>query len=187
MAENDAPGGLKLVQDFVNTADVEAAEDDWSAPGAFAGWAASKGLPPAGTVTQKDIEWARRVREALRVTIEVNNGHDPDPKAAKVLDEAGERARFALCFDTECDSGCEGRLEPRASGVDATIGRVLAEVYRAMENGTWTRLKACHRQTCRWAFYDHARNRSGKWCSMAVCGNREKAKSYRARQVDQHV
>ena len=182
MADNDAPGGLRLVQDFVNTADLEAPEDDWSAPGAFADWAAAKGLPAVGEITDDDLDWARTVREALRDTIEVNNGHDPDPDAAKVLDEAGVRARFALCFDTGCDSGCEGRLEPRAPGVDGTIGMVLAEVYKAMENGTWTRLKACQRQTCRWAFYDQARNRSGKWCSMAVCGNREKAKTYRSRQ-----
>ncbi|MGH2752865.1 MAG: CGNR zinc finger domain-containing protein [Actinomycetota bacterium] len=184
MAENDAPGRLKLVQDFVNTADLEATEDDWSAPGALASWATSHGLPLEGPVTDDDVVWARKVREALRVTIEANNGNDPDPEAVKLLDEAGVRARFAMCFDTECDVGCEGRLEPRAPGVDGAIGLVLAEVYKAMENGTWSRLKACRRETCRWAFYDHARNRSGKWCSMAVCGNREKAKSYRARRTD---
>jgi predicted RNA-binding Zn ribbon-like protein len=178
MADNDAPGRLKLVQDFVNTADLEATEDDWTAPGAFEKWAGDKGLPVPAKVSPEELDWVRSVREALRVTIEVNNGHDPDPEAARVLDEAGERARFAICFDMSCSC----RLEARAEGVDATIGAVLVEVYAAMENGTWSRLKACHRDTCRWAFYDNARNRSGKWCSMAVCGNREKAKSYRARQ-----
>jgi predicted RNA-binding Zn ribbon-like protein len=177
MADNDAPGRLKLVQDFVNTADLEAAEDDWTAPGAFQRWAEDNGLPSPAKVTEEDLAHAREVREALRVTIEVNNGHDPDPEAARILEEAGERARFAMCFDPECSA----RLEPRARGIDATIGLVLVEVYNAMENGTWSRLKACHRDSCRWAFYDQARNRSGKWCSMATCGNREKAKSYRER------
>ena len=179
MADNDAPGGLKLVQDFVNTADLEApAKDDWADPGAFSEWAASNGLGPVDA-SDEDVEWAREVREALRRTIEVNNGLDPDPEAARILDEAGERARFAICFDPTCSA----KLEARASGIDATIGAVLVQVYAAMENGTWDRLKACRRDSCRWAFYDLARNRSGKWCSMQTCGNREKAKHYRERRV----
>lgn len=177
MSDNDAPGRLKLVQDFVNTTDLESSEDDWTDPGAFSKWAAENGLPAATETSDADLVWAREVREALRVTIEVNNGHEPDPSAARILEEAGERARFSMCFDPECSA----RLEPKASGVDATIGAVLVEVYKAMENGTWSRMKACGRDSCRWAFYDNARNRSAKWCSMATCGNREKAKSYRAR------
>ena len=30
-------------------------------------------------------------------------------------------------------------------------------------------------------FYDQSRNRSRAWCSMEVCGNREKARSFRVR------
>jgi len=63
------------------------------------------------------------------------------------------------------------------------LGRLLAIVADAMADGTWPRLKACFRESCRWAFYDHARNRTGRWCSMAVCGNRTKAERYRARHA----
>jgi predicted RNA-binding Zn ribbon-like protein len=51
-----------------------------------------------------------------------------------------------------------------------------------MAAGTWDRLKACRQETCRWAFYDNTKNRSGVWCTMEVCGNRAKARSYRERQ-----
>ncbi|MGZ6979737.1 MAG: CGNR zinc finger domain-containing protein, partial [Acidimicrobiia bacterium] len=44
--------------------------------------------------------------------------------------------------------------------------------------------KACRHDECQWAFYDRSRNRSGQWCVMAVCGNRNKARSYRERQRD---
>ena len=43
------------------------------------------------------------------------------------------------------------------------------------------RLSACRDEHCRVAFYDKSRNRSRAWCSMEVCGNREKARSFRAR------
>jgi predicted RNA-binding Zn ribbon-like protein len=51
-----------------------------------------------------------------------------------------------------------------------------------MHDGTWSRMKACRNDTCHWAFYDASRNRSGKWCSMAICGNRAKVANYRERQ-----
>ena len=74
-------------------------------------------------------------------------------------------------------------LEPGAAGVDGALGRLVAIVATAMADGTWSRLKACQADRCGWAFYDHARNRSRRWCSMAVCGNRTKARSYRRRHA----
>jgi predicted RNA-binding Zn ribbon-like protein len=33
-------------------------------------------------------------------------------------------------------------------------------------------------------FFDNSRNQSGRWCSMSVCGGREKAKThYRRRRA----
>jgi predicted RNA-binding Zn ribbon-like protein len=58
---------------------------------------------------------------------------------------------------------------------------VLAAAARLTEAGRWSRVKLCASETCRWAFVDESRNRSRTWCSMAVCGNRAKARSFRAR------
>jgi predicted RNA-binding Zn ribbon-like protein len=77
----------------------------------------------------------------------------------------------------------ESALVPAGEGADAVVAELLAIVHEAMADGTWTRLKACRSETCEWAFYDHSRNRSGTWCSMAVCGNREKARTYRRRHT----
>ena len=58
---------------------------------------------------------------------------------------------------------------------------MLAIVAASIADGTWERLKACAADDCHWAFYDHTRNRSGRWCSMAVCGNRAKVERFRER------
>ena len=50
-----------------------------------------------------------------------------------------------------------------------------------MADGSWQRLKACRASDCQWAFVDTARNHSRSWCSMASCGNREKARAFRER------
>jgi predicted RNA-binding Zn ribbon-like protein len=74
------------------------------------------------------------------------------------------------------------RLEPAVGGVPGALARLLAIVHAAMAEGTWARLKACPAHDCLWAFYDRSRNRSGHWCSMAVCGNRAKARNFRQRR-----
>jgi predicted RNA-binding Zn ribbon-like protein len=55
---------------------------------------------------------------------------------------------------------------------------IVAIVGRAMIEGTWSRLKVCPGHDCGWAFYDNSRNLSGRWCSMAVCGGRAKARAH---------
>jgi hypothetical protein len=40
------------------------------------------------------------------------------------------------------------------------------------------RLKRCENPRCGWLFVDRSRNRSRRWCEMATCGNRAKAKRH---------
>ena len=76
-------------------------------------------------------------------------------------------------------------LSSRGGGsVDVAVGTLLVIAVRAMIDGRWRRLKACPGEHCGWVFYDHSRNNSSRWCSMAVCGGRTKARShYRRRRM----
>ena len=44
------------------------------------------------------------------------------------------------------------------------------------------RLRACANPECTPVFDDTARNATRRWCSMALCGNRHKVASHRARR-----
>jgi predicted RNA-binding Zn ribbon-like protein len=178
-AATAVPGELELVRAFVNTVDLETGEDDLATPAALAAWLGANGLLGQGARARRaDLQQAVVVREALRSLLVANNGGKANPGAAALLDAAARSARLAVRF------GSDGAavLEPRAGGVAGAVGRLLAIVAGSMADGTWSRLKACRAENCRWAFYDHARNRSRTWCSMAVCGNRMKARAYRARR-----
>ncbi|WP_454085637.1 CGNR zinc finger domain-containing protein [Georgenia sp. Marseille-Q6866] len=60
---------------------------------------------------------------------------------------------------------------------------IIVAIRCSAQDGTWTRLKVCARDTCRWAFYDASRNQARRWCSMAGCGNHVKMKrAYAARK-----
>jgi predicted RNA-binding Zn ribbon-like protein len=174
-----APGELELVRLFVNTLEIETGEDELSDPAALQAWLKGHRLVESGSAASADLDAARGLREALRSLLVETAGAGAREEAAETLSAAADRARLALRFDPY--GGV--RLEPGAAGLTGALGRLVAIAAEAMADGTWTRLKACRAEACRWAFYDHARNRSRQWCSMAVCGNRTKARSYRRRHA----
>jgi predicted RNA-binding Zn ribbon-like protein len=171
---------LELIRDFVNTADLEERRDDLQDARGLVRWLAAHRLAGArARARAEDAAEARAVREALRELLRANNGVAVDEaSAAATLDAAGRRAGLAVRF-----VGGSIRLVPSRRGVSGALGGVLAATAEAMADGSWQRLKACRSYTCRWAFVDHARNRSRQWCSMSVCGNREKARLFRQRRA----
>jgi predicted RNA-binding Zn ribbon-like protein len=44
------------------------------------------------------------------------------------------------------------------------------------------RVKQCEGDPCGWLFFDTSRNRSRRWCSMADCGNRAKARRFHQKE-----
>ena len=182
----EAPGALETVRLFVNTVDLEAPEKDrLPTPQALVAFLAERSLlDAAAKAGPADLRRAVELREALRELLLSHHGdHETDPAAIAAVDAAAQRARLQLRF---APAGA-AHVAPAAQGVDGALGGLLAIVAAAQADGTWERLKACPWSTCKWAFYDHSRNRSGVWCNMAVCGNRAKAQAFRARKRGEHV
>jgi predicted RNA-binding Zn ribbon-like protein len=46
------------------------------------------------------------------------------------------------------------------------------------------RAKLCEARECGWIFYDSSRSRRRRWCSMAICGNRAKARRHYAQSKE---
>ncbi|HKS77447.1 MAG TPA: CGNR zinc finger domain-containing protein, partial [Gaiellaceae bacterium] len=122
---------------------------------------------------------ARAVREAIRELLLANNGVGVDAAAAsQTLEEAGRKAHLGVRFE-------DGHpvLAPEDDGARGALGRIVATVAELAPADEWKRLKTCRDEHCRVVFYDKSRNRSRAWCSMEVCGNREKARSFRQRHA----
>jgi predicted RNA-binding Zn ribbon-like protein len=174
-----APGDLNHIRRFVNTLDLDDKSDQIADPETLRDWFAERGLiDDRVELSPADVRQAHSVREALRKLLLANNGDPLDPSAVETLNAAAKSAELQLHIAPDGS----GELSPCRTGVDGAIGRLLAIVHTAMANGTWERLKACAlHDTCEWAFYDWTKNRSGTWCDMKVCGNRSKARAFRAR------
>jgi predicted RNA-binding Zn ribbon-like protein len=177
-----ATGSLRLVQDFVNTVDREHGPDVLDDPGALRAWLDRRGLAPGAAIGTSEAETARAVREALRALLLVNNGEPETPGARETLDAAAQRGGLRASFRADPPV-----LAPAADGLPGALGAIVAAAFAAMLDGSWTRLKACPRDVCGWAFYDRSTNASATWCSMRVCGGRVKAGAYyRRRRAADH-
>jgi predicted RNA-binding Zn ribbon-like protein len=180
-----APVHLEVVKRFVNTLDIETGADELTDPAALRSWLIAADLLPdlSPALRRRDVAKAVAVREALRaVLLSHHTGEPADPAAVATLNEAATKAPVVV----QLESDGAATLEPAGTGIDAAVGRLLGAVHLAIADGSWCRLKACRLESCQWAFFDGSKNRSGSWCSMAVCGNRSKASAYRARQRTSH-
>ena len=179
MADREtATGVLGLVQAYVNTIDVQDGPEELTDPHTLAAWLVAHDLMETGeAATAADLKHAIAVREAIRGVIGANSGGKVYPLDIATLNEAATASRLRARF------GADGkaRLEPEAGGVAGAMGRMVATVFSAMADESWSRLKLCGSPTCRWAFYDRSRNHSSRWCTMASCGNRQKARRFRER------
>ena len=172
-----APGRLELLRTFMNTVDLEGGEDDFSSAEVLAEWLAARGLLAPGTrLSEADRRSAIAFRETVREVLEANAGHGRGADAVERLNRTAERVPLRVRI------GTASALEPQEGrGIDTAIGRFLAIIHESITQGTWQRLKVCRNDICRWAFYDSSRNRSGAWCTMAICGNRMKGRTFRRR------
>ncbi len=143
-----------LVVDFLNTVNVEQGTDLLDHPEHWHDWATGRRLRPSPPTE------ARATRDALRAAV-------GDPRLP--AEELDVTTRIRLTGNG-----------PELVAGDV-LGAVLAACARLVVRGDWIRVKICPADTCLWAFYDESRNRSRTWCSMRVCGNREKARGWRAR------
>lgn len=175
-----APAPLDLVQDFVNTEIPDWNRDDVATPGALHAWFLGRGLAAERDVVDGDLfVAARALRSALRELALANTlGRSPSRRRRAEIEAA--LARFPLVLRV----GAEGPVVgPAGSGIARGLATVVAVVAAARHDGSWERLKACRQDTCGWLFYDGSRNRSSSWCSMRICGGREKSRAYRRRHV----
>ncbi|MCR2762603.1 CGNR zinc finger domain-containing protein [Microbacterium sp. zg.B48] len=163
---------------FVNTLDIETGSDALRDSSHWAAWADAHGI--RGAASPDDLDSARRLREALRAGLLAN--HDRSPLPSRMIDalhSAADQCDVRVGFD-----GDGVRFRTAGSGMDLAFARIVAAVAASVSDGTWPRLKSCVNDACQWAFYDHSRSRTGRWCSMSICGNRAKQKRWRAGQGD---
>lgn len=175
-----APEPLRRVQALINTVDWESGRDRLATASDAEPWLANHGLlGPDTAVSEDDLRLLADTREALRALV-IQNTDGTSPNSALTASLHAITADVALRVSV----GTDGRVDvaPVGGAVRDRLAGLLLVVQDAQRDGTWTHLKACANDECRWAFYDRSRNHGGTWCDMASCGNKLKNRDFRARR-----
>jgi predicted RNA-binding Zn ribbon-like protein len=161
---------LERLIDFVNTNEPQLAQDLLRDPEATRAWLLTEGFE-VGELGHDDWAALLAFREGVRAAAAANNGSGVDPDAVTALRGAIDRLGFTV------RAGADARLEvASASPAGRALAPLVGTLMAAQADGSWARVKACARDSCRWLFHDTTRNHSRTWCTSTTCGSREKAK-----------
>ena len=140
---------------------------------------------PARTVDGRASALARLIdaRTALRdVAHAVAHERSPDSAAIAVVNHTLEaRERIQL---VGADDGVRLGHIHVGDPIDDVLARIAEPIVREIGAGNDDRIRICANDTCRWIFYDESRAGRRRWCDMATCGNRAKARRHRERQKE---
>ena len=189
----EAPAGLALVQDFLNTraigghgADLLGARDAASswARAAMGRWAVDRGIdPPALALSAADIRHLRELRGTFELLVGGPEYGGPERDGATDGQGAIDGTSVAVPVAATLVPGTgDVTLAPTGSGWRWLASALWIETYRSQQNGTWPRLKRCRNTECGSTFYDGSRNNSGVWHDVRTCGNVANLRASRARR-----
>jgi predicted RNA-binding Zn ribbon-like protein len=173
-----APEPVRLIQRFLNSVDIESGDETLDGPAGVRRWLASVGLAgPRLRLSDADVARIVELREAIRDVLEGWTHGTPPAAAIRRFDLAAG----GLPLRVRATADGISLVPSGAVGVAAALGGIVGVLAEAAADGTLDRLKVCANDVCRWAYWDASRNRSGRWCTMAVCGNRIKSRAFRRR------
>ncbi|WP_217554239.1 CGNR zinc finger domain-containing protein [Streptomyces sp. GbtcB6] len=143
------------------------AEDRLADPAEARSWQRAHG----GSGTAAELRTLVAARDALQ---EVVRGTRPATSLAPLLEDVVSRPRLSPAgVSWQLDAPAERRMAAEA---------IMA--WSAVQQTMPGRLRPCANPECRLFLVDRSRTNKARWCSMAVCGNRMKARRHYQRTRD---
>jgi predicted RNA-binding Zn ribbon-like protein len=126
-----------------------------------------------GRRARRALDWARRLRSGARQVLD--SEADAHGAGAEMLADAVADVPVRLVYRPDAAAD----LPPLASR-DAIDTLRLALALSVLDATALdrSRVRRCGNERCVLLFYDTSKNRSRRWCDMAVCGNRAKAAAH---------
>jgi predicted RNA-binding Zn ribbon-like protein len=131
-----------------------------------------------GGVRPAALRAVKEFRETMaRILYTVMDEKMPPADAIKKLNhyvqeaQSARRLRWGLTrFDV---SWTESDTE------ELPVWLLAQSAFELLTSDGMERVRACANAECRWLFLDTSKNHSRRWCDMAVCGNRMKARRFK--------
>jgi predicted RNA-binding Zn ribbon-like protein len=174
--------GGRVSLDFVNTIswpDTRRQHDWLNTPANVSAWLGAVGLA-TGPVSPSDIAEIQRIRRTLSEVLRpLAHGERPSASAVGEFNQHIDRAQQRRFIDP-VDLDWKWRTPSQGHHL---LAPVILDAADLIVESDHSRLRHC--PSCDWIFEDQSRNGRRRWCDMADCGSRAKARSYYERTKSQ--
>jgi predicted RNA-binding Zn ribbon-like protein len=127
---------------------------------------------------EKTLLATRELREALAdVFYGLNSSSESRSTLERYFKEARARQKLAWEHSPHLEWRWADERDPALPLWALSISAADLMTSEAIE-----RLRTCGNAECRWLFLDTSKNHTRRWCDMKVCGNRMKARRFKAQR-----
>lgn len=172
---------IDLGVDLVNTENRHRGTEGLDSPQALEDFVAAHRVSHPRPVTDADLAAVRGVREQLRGVFEAAEAGAAAATINEVLKASGARPYLSAHDGNPWHFHYTPPEAPLAQHIAAEAAMGLGVV---LDDGGFDRLHVCAGEKCLDVFVDRSKNRSRRFCSPEICGNRESVKAYRRRQEE---
>lgn len=186
--------GGALCLDFANTVHCYSCEnvrDDLHDFAAFVEWNKQWGTLSASEADSLIKEAHRKTTEAasvlervkqLRLAIyqifaAITEGRSPQ-KPLVVLNDVLAEGLGQLRLSLTADKSFEWTWVKNGGGLERLLWPIARSAAELLISEDRLRVRQCNGERCTWLFVDMSKNKSRRWCNMADCGNRAKARRF---------
>jgi predicted RNA-binding Zn ribbon-like protein len=134
----------------------------------------------APDVAARELARVRNLREAVETVLYAAlDQSDPTPASVRLLESS-----FRLAHKHQhllwTPSGMVWELPHDDAAPELPLLLLSLSTEALLTSDDISKLRACGNLECRWLFLDTSKNHTRRWCDMKICGNRMKARRFKA-------
>ncbi len=184
--------GGNLALDFINTVAYrfhpEKVKDHLASAEDVRRWANQAHLPDHNAISSGSplsraaLQRVRTVRENLFTMFHAIASDEPIPvNALRRVDHALRDCRAKQCLSMQGEVRWSWRTGAGCS--DFLLYPILTAAAELLTSSSHGLIRQCADEGCGWLFLDRSNARKRRWCVMADCGNRNKAREHYRRKA----
>jgi len=129
------------------------------------------------------LQHCRDLREAMAEIFYARlDGRDSSVEARITLERYVKGARLRQKLNWKQSPRLEWEWPPVENDAELPLWALAMSASDLMTSDTVRRVRACDNAECRWLFLDTSKNHTRRWCDMKICGNRMKARRFKAQR-----
>jgi predicted RNA-binding Zn ribbon-like protein len=164
--------------DLINT--VVQGTETWHSDADVMQWLKDAGFPASGKAPHGLLEAGRGLRETVRALVHARkHGHKLDVARLNGLLAQSQRH---LALHAQADGSVTLQTRYATDTPERLLAPLAESAAQLLADGDFNLIRKCEDHECTLWFLDRTKSHRRRWCSMALCGNRNKVASFRQRQ-----